>query len=198
MSVLMLLEWNDTPFEAYERVNEIMGISGDADAPPGLIEHVACVDGSGIVIADVWESEDALGRFFEERLGPALEEAGLPDTQPRIMETHNRLLGTSDDANVLVLVDIEGFSPAAYDQMTEQMDAHSGPTPVRRPHRSAPRRRRDLRSRHLGVARGVRGLRPGADRAGRRTGRARRVRAAHGADQEAHPRRSGRGLGRWR
>jgi hypothetical protein len=124
MSVLMLLEWNDTAFEAYERVNEIMGISGDADAPPGLIEHVACVDGSGMVIADVWESEDALGRFFEERLGPALEEAGLPDTQPRIMETHNRLMGTSDDANVLVLVDIEGFSPAAYDQMTEQMDAH--------------------------------------------------------------------------
>jgi hypothetical protein len=79
MSVLMLLEWNDTPFEAYERVNEIMGISGDADAPPGLIEHVACVDGSGMVIADVWESEEA--------------QAGLGEFEPRMVPIKRRIRG---------------------------------------------------------------------------------------------------------
>jgi hypothetical protein len=120
----MLLEWSDTPFETYERVNEIMGIRGDADAPEGLIEHVACTDGNGMVIADVWESEEALGKFVDERLAPALEEAGVPESQPRILQTHNRLEGTSDDANVLVLIDIEDFGTDTYDQMTGQMDAH--------------------------------------------------------------------------
>jgi hypothetical protein len=120
----MLLEWSDTPFETYERVNEIMGIRGDGDAPEGLIEHVACTDGSGMVIADVWESEEALGRFVEDRLAPALEEAGVPDSQPRILQTHNRLEGTADDANVLVLIDIEELGPEAYDQMADQIPAH--------------------------------------------------------------------------
>jgi hypothetical protein len=124
-AVLMVMEWPEQGLETYERLNEIMGIRGDADAPEGLIEHVACADDSGVVIADVWESEQALGRFFETRLQPALEEVGVPPGQPpQIMQVHNRLRGKSDDANVLVLVDVEDLGVDTYDQMTSQMEAH--------------------------------------------------------------------------
>jgi hypothetical protein len=124
-AVLMVMEFPEEGLETYERLNEIMGIRGDADAPEGLIEHVACEDDSGMVIADVWESEQALGRFFETRLQPALEEASVsPGEPPQIMPVHNRLRGRSDEANVLVLVDVEDLGVDTYDQMTSQMDAH--------------------------------------------------------------------------
>ena len=71
MAVLMMLEVPGGTVEQYERANEIMGIKGDADAPEGLISHVAARTDEGIVIADVWASEGDLERFFEERAGAA-------------------------------------------------------------------------------------------------------------------------------
>jgi hypothetical protein len=35
MAVLMILEWQDVTTSDYERVNETIGIRGDADAPDG-------------------------------------------------------------------------------------------------------------------------------------------------------------------
>jgi hypothetical protein len=125
MSVLMVLELSDTPFEAYERLNEIMGIRGDDDAPEGLIDHVVTEDDGNLLIADVWESEEALGRFFENRLGPAIEKAGVAGGQPQVMQVHNRLRGTASDANVLLLIDVPEFGVDKYDQMTQHMDAHT-------------------------------------------------------------------------
>jgi heme-degrading monooxygenase HmoA len=124
MAVLMILEWPDTPAETYERVNEVMGIQGAGDAPDGLIEHIAALDGDDIVICDVWESREALEAFFENRLGDALREVGVAPSPPRIMDVHNRLEGKGDDAGVLVLIDVPDFGVDTYDQMTESMDAH--------------------------------------------------------------------------
>jgi heme-degrading monooxygenase HmoA len=124
MPVLMLLELADTPFETYERVNEIMGIHGDEDAPEGLIEHLVAEDDGNLIIADLWESAEAFGQFAETRLGPAVKEAGAGDAQPRVHEVHNQLSGKSDEANFLVLIEIEDFESDAYDEMTKQMDAH--------------------------------------------------------------------------
>ena len=80
----MMLEVPGGTIEQYERANELMGITGEDDAPAGLVSHVAAVTEDGIVIADVWESEAALGTFFEDRAGAALAEAGMPQAQPRI------------------------------------------------------------------------------------------------------------------
>lgn len=93
MAVLMTFEAPDTTPEQYARVNEILGISGDDTAPEGLIQHTACNTGSGILIVDVWESEAALGRFFDERLGAALAEAGVAAGPPRIEPVLNRITG---------------------------------------------------------------------------------------------------------
>lgn len=130
MSVLMVMEAPGATVEQYERTNEIMGIHGDEDAPDGLIQHVAAIDGDGMVIADVWESEEALERFLEERLGAALEQSGLGSSagQPRVMPVHNALEGAPQDAGVAVLIEVADLGSDAYDEMASNMPAHTGDT----------------------------------------------------------------------
>jgi heme-degrading monooxygenase HmoA len=130
MSVLMVMESPGATAEEYERANEIMGIRGDEDAPDGLIQHVAAIDDGGLVIADVWESEDALQRFFDERLGAALEQSGLARSagKPRVMQVHNALEGKPEHAGVAVLIEVAELGSDAYDEMASNMPAHTGDT----------------------------------------------------------------------
>ncbi len=124
MAVLMMLEVPGGTLEQYERANELMGITGDDDAPKGLVSHVAAVTEDGIVIADVWESEAALETFFEDRAGAALAEAGMPEAKPRIAQVHNHIpQGAGTDAGVLVYLEIDELTPDQYDQMLGAMDA---------------------------------------------------------------------------
>jgi hypothetical protein len=126
MAVLMLLEVAGGTLEQYERANELMGITGEGDAPEGLVSHVAAVTENGIVIADVWESEKALETFFEERAGAALAEAGMPQAQPRIAQVHNHIpQGAGTESGVLVYLEIDELTPDQYDQMVAGMDAHA-------------------------------------------------------------------------
>jgi hypothetical protein len=130
MSVLMVMEAPGATAEQYERTNEVMGIRGDGDAPDGLIQHVCAIDGGGLVIADVWESDEALNRFYEERLRAALEESGVASSagRPRRMQVHNMLSGAPDDARVAVLIDVPDLGSDAYDEMAAAMPAHTGDT----------------------------------------------------------------------
>ena len=125
MSVLMVLEVPGASLEQYERINEIMGIHGDEDAPEGLIQHVAGSDGDSLFAIDVWESEEALGQFFEERLGAALAEGGVdPAAKPRVLPVHNMLKGAGTEANVVLIMEMEGMPPEAYDDLISKMPAH--------------------------------------------------------------------------
>lgn len=128
MSVLMIMESPGATTAEYDRANEIMGIRGDEDAPDGLVQHTAASDGDGVLIVDEWESEEALGRFFEERLGAALEEAGLSTSasKPRILPVHNALRGSGKDAQMLILIEVDDLGPDAYDEMASNMEAHRG------------------------------------------------------------------------
>ena len=77
----------------YDQVTEIMNVADDP--PAGMIVHTASVTDDGkILIVDVWESREAMERFEEDRLMPALREAmggDLPDADApvRVHETHN-------------------------------------------------------------------------------------------------------------
>lgn len=127
MSVLMIMEAPGATTSEYDRANEIMGIHGDDDAPDGLVQHVAASNGDGIVIVDLWESEEALGRFFEERLGAALEQAGLGGSaKPRILPVHNSVTGQGKEAGILMLIEIDDLDTDGYDAMASNMDAHTG------------------------------------------------------------------------
>jgi Ni,Fe-hydrogenase maturation factor len=127
MAVMMIMEAPEATTDQYERTNEILGIQGDEDAPDGLIQHVAASDGNGLVIVDVWESEEKFGRFME-RLGPALEQSGLGGADgepPAPMQVHNRLTGKGSEANLLILIEADGLSTDQYDQMAARMPAHA-------------------------------------------------------------------------
>jgi heme-degrading monooxygenase HmoA len=126
MAVLMVLEAPGGTVEQYERANQLMGITGDDDAPAGLVSHVAAVTEDGIVVADVWESEAALETFFEERAGAAFAEAGMPEAKPRVAQVHDHIpQGAGTEPGVLVYIEIDELSPDQYDQMIGGMDAHS-------------------------------------------------------------------------
>jgi heme-degrading monooxygenase HmoA len=125
MSVLMLAEWEDASTDQYDRVNEVMGISGDANAPDGLISHVAAVSDDGkLLIADVWESPEALNAFFTERLSGAMREVGIPERPPRVLPLHNHSRGRGEP-NVVMLIELEGTTDT-YDKMRAEMPAHEG------------------------------------------------------------------------
>ncbi|CAA9553496.1 MAG: hypothetical protein AVDCRST_MAG73-3019 [uncultured Thermomicrobiales bacterium] len=45
---------------------------------------------TGWTVVEVWESREALDRIFRERVGPALQEAGM-SAQPRFFEVINTM-----------------------------------------------------------------------------------------------------------
>jgi hypothetical protein len=125
MPVLMLFEVPGATMEQYGRINDHLGIHGDEDAPDGLILHVAADPGDGLLIIDVWESEEAMGRFVQTRLLDALKAAGIPEAQPRVLPVHNLIAqGQGKEAGVAMLVEIDDFGPDQYDRMIGAMDAH--------------------------------------------------------------------------
>jgi len=127
MSILMLLDAPGASVEAYDRTNELLDVRGNPDAPQGLISHCCAVDDKGLVVADVWDSEAALNRFFEERLGAALAQAGIETAPPRIMRVHNLIRqGAGTVPGVLMIWEADGFTPEAYDAITSNMAAHVG------------------------------------------------------------------------
>ena len=126
MAVLMVLDLPGATLEQYDRTNEILGIHGDADAPAGLISHAAGPTDDGIVVVDVWESGEALQSFFEGRgVARAMEEAGAPAAEPRVLPVHNHFEGGGSKAGVLMLAELDDFGPDTYDAMTATMTAHT-------------------------------------------------------------------------
>jgi hypothetical protein len=90
MPVLMHVDLPGITPEQYDRVTEILNL--EADPPKGGIVHIAAFDDSGLHVTDVWETREDFGRFAQERLGPAIQEAGAGDggpPDPRFTEVHN-------------------------------------------------------------------------------------------------------------
>jgi hypothetical protein len=77
--------------ETYDKVNEAMGVQ---DNPPeGMIIHTASRTDAGMTIVDVWESQEAMDRFRDERLMPAIREVvgepQGPEPQVKVLEVYD-------------------------------------------------------------------------------------------------------------
>lgn len=55
---------------------------------PGLISHVAGPTSDGLIVVDVWESEEAV-RHFGEILYPLVREAGAALMEPKVYPVFN-------------------------------------------------------------------------------------------------------------
>jgi heme-degrading monooxygenase HmoA len=91
MAVGLWIKFGDATEEQYEAVNAQMGV--EADPPEGLIFHAAWPTEGDWNVIDFWESREHFDRFFEGKLGPAIQELGdrAPQGEPYIKEfpVHN-------------------------------------------------------------------------------------------------------------
>ncbi|HEY8789424.1 MAG TPA: hypothetical protein VIM10_09885 [Actinopolymorphaceae bacterium] len=102
MSDALILEFEGATPDQYKGVNTLLGIdaaTGEGDWPDGLLSHTgAATPGGGLVVFEVWDSQESQGTFMASRLGPALHEAGLPEPSRvewlTLLGHHNSLAST--------------------------------------------------------------------------------------------------------
>jgi hypothetical protein len=75
---------------------------------------------------DVWESQEKLNRFFEEKVDAALAEAGVVTNPPEIMPLHSMIPhGKGTEANVIMEVRAP-IDTGEYDRMVAEMPSFAG------------------------------------------------------------------------
>ena len=80
MAICLIFDGVGVTQAQYDQVrNEV---AGDR-APQGALYHVAGPTENGWCVVEVWESEEALQRFVEDKLQQALQKAGI-SAQPRV------------------------------------------------------------------------------------------------------------------
>jgi hypothetical protein len=126
MAVLVTLDVPGGTTAMYDRSNEILGITGEQDAPPGLIAHACAVTDDGIVVVDVWDSLSSLDDFALNRLAAAFAEVGMPKASPKISVVHELIFGAGTQPNVLVLLQAPGLTADEYNAIAARLPSHSG------------------------------------------------------------------------
>jgi heme-degrading monooxygenase HmoA len=125
MAIVMRMEAPGATVEQYEALNEMIGVDDD-NTPDGLVIHVAGLTDDGMVMIDVWESEEKLNAFFDSVLGAALADSEIEPGPPTISKLHNMIpQGGGTDHNVIVEVHIDAGSDL-YDDMVGKMPSHTG------------------------------------------------------------------------
>jgi hypothetical protein len=80
VAVAMMVDNPEGSQEVYEKIRAQLGLQ----KPAGGIFHVAGPSpNGGWRVIEVWESEEAAHRFFEERFFPALQVLGLTGPAPK-------------------------------------------------------------------------------------------------------------------
>jgi hypothetical protein len=77
--------------ETYETLTEQMFGTKRAPTPDGCLVHSAGEGPNGFRVVDIWESQEAFDSFMNDKLMPAMQEAGMGDmmgagTPPEIVE----------------------------------------------------------------------------------------------------------------
>jgi hypothetical protein len=92
MAIVMFLELPGVTTEQYDKLNEAMGIAGPEDEHEGLISHICATTDTGLLICDVWRSQEDLDDFQANTLGPAAAKLGVPPgPPPRIAPLHHEV-----------------------------------------------------------------------------------------------------------
>jgi len=81
MSTAMLMEWAGFTQDQYNQVMRTLDL--DNNPPAGAIFHVAGFSAGALHVLDIWDSQQAFERFQKERLGAAVQKAGVT-SQPKV------------------------------------------------------------------------------------------------------------------
>jgi hypothetical protein len=103
MAVAFKLRFRGATLDQYDQIVELMGFGdGTADADGAIFHWVAKTD-DGLLVVDVWESDEHFQRFSDEKIGPYSQQVGITDP-PEITrhEVHNFLVGAGVTAGTTV------------------------------------------------------------------------------------------------
>jgi len=94
MAVAFKMKFEGATLEQYDRVMELMGLDQGDTSPDGAIFHWVAATDDGIVVMDVWETDEQFNKFAEEQIGPYTQQVGIP-APPKVtrFEVHNTLVG---------------------------------------------------------------------------------------------------------
>lgn len=76
MAILMIMHWPGATAEQYDKLRPI--VNWETDHPRGAQYHVSSFDNEGAHVVDVWDSQEEFQAFFETRLGPGVQQVGMP------------------------------------------------------------------------------------------------------------------------
>jgi hypothetical protein len=76
MAVAVHVVWPGFTAEQYDQLRDVVG--WEREVPQDCILHLASFSPEGAHIIDVWESEEAVQRFIEERVMPGAQQVGIP------------------------------------------------------------------------------------------------------------------------
>jgi hypothetical protein len=79
--------------DQYDQVIQKMGFSKEGTGPPGALFHWVAATDEGLLVVDVWESQEVFDRFAREQIVPYTQEIGLPSPEIRSYQVHNYLVG---------------------------------------------------------------------------------------------------------
>jgi quinol monooxygenase YgiN len=88
MAIGVVFEGIGVSQDQYQQVFD--QVISDRQPPPGLVTHVAGTSENGMVVFEVWDSQEAVRQFFEEKLGQAMQQANI-NVQPRFIQIVNTL-----------------------------------------------------------------------------------------------------------
>jgi heme-degrading monooxygenase HmoA len=83
MAVGVVFQGTGVSQDQYQQVFD--QVAPDGQLQPGMLYHAAGMGEAGMVVVEVWESQEAAKRFFDEKLGQALQDANIT-VQPTFFE----------------------------------------------------------------------------------------------------------------
>ena len=78
MAVAFEMRFAGATLDQYDRVMELMGLDRGDTQPEGALFHWVAATDDGIVVVDVWETDEQFDRFAKEQIGPSTQQAGIP------------------------------------------------------------------------------------------------------------------------
>jgi hypothetical protein len=101
MAVAFEMRFAGATLDQYDRVMELMGRDGSPMdiAPDGALFHWCAPTDDGIVVVDVWESDEQFDRFAKEQIGPFTQQVGIPAPPVVTRYAVHAMLGANVEAH---------------------------------------------------------------------------------------------------
>lgn len=86
MAILLVFEGAGVTQAQYDQVCK--EVAPDNKPAAGMLYHVGAPMANGYRVVEVWESQAAADKFFQDKLGKALQKANI-NVKPEVTEVHN-------------------------------------------------------------------------------------------------------------